>query len=683
MNSKVINVLPDFENFNVEILEKEISQCIKNNILELKNIKLKIEKNLESFDASIRPLENLNLKLENLWSPFRHLHGVADNEKLRAAYERLEQEIVDYYTKLEQDATLFELYKKLKDSKSELYINAAQERYLDLKIQAVKLSGVDLPSDKKNQYKKFDEKLAKLSTEFNNNILDSTDNWSFFVAEDDKEQIKGIPTHTKMHAKECAEAEGKSGYLFGLDAPTYMSIMLYADNTKLRKRFHKAYATRASDVKNIHDLKYDNSQNLIEILKNRHEQANLLGFNNFAEYSIAPKMAKSVQEVKDFLWNLVDKAKEHAIKDYQDLQFYAKNKHNIDKLEAWDIAYYSEKQKKDLFDISQEELRKYFPLSKVLNGLFTILKKLYGISFKENNDVKTWHKDAFYVDVYNKYNEFIGGIYFDLFARKHKRGGAWMDECRVRMKTFDNSIQAPIAYVTCNFNSPEGNDPALLTHDDVLTLFHEVGHALHHVLTKIDYRDISGINGVPWDVVELPSQIHENWCWEEQGLELISEHIVSKESLPKEILLQLKKLKNHQSGLFLVRQLEFALFDITLHENFDPNKGFEQVAEILKDIRNKVSVIPKEDYDRFAHAFSHVFGGGYAAGYYSYLWADMLAADAYNKFKEEGIFSQKVGPSFLHNILEVGGSVEPLKMFENFRGRKPDIKYLLKDYGLE
>jgi len=683
MNSKLINILPDFEKFNVEDLEKEITQCVKKNILELKDIKLKLEKNIESFDSSIRPLENLNLKLENLWSPFRHLHGVADNEKLRAAYERLEQLIVDYYTKLEQDSSLFNLYKKLKESKGELYLSSAQERYIDLKIQSVKLSGVDLPVDKKNQFKKLDEKLAKLGTEFNNNILDSTDNWSYHINSDDKDKTQGIPTHTLMQAEENAKTEGMSGYLFGLDAPTYMSIMLYADNIELRKIFHKAYATRASDVTDFHDLKYDNTNNLIEILKNRHEQANLLGFNNFAEYSIAPKMAKSVQEVKDFLWNLVEKAKSHAIKDYQDLQFYAKNKHNIDKLEAWDIAYYSEKQKKDLFDISQEELRKYFPLPKVLKGLFVILKKLYGISFKENNEVKTWHKDAFYVDINNKYNEFIGGIYFDLFARKHKRGGAWMDECRVKMKTSFNDVQAPIAYVTCNFNKTEGGDPALLTHEDVLTLFHEVGHALHHVLTKIDYHDISGINGVPWDVVELPSQIHENWCWEEQGLEMVSEHIVSKEPLSSEILNQLKKLKNHHSGLFLIRQLEFALFDITLHENFDPNKDEGQIAEILKDIRNKVSVIPKELYDRFAHAFSHVFGGGYAAGYYSYLWADMLAADAYNKFKEEGIFSQKVGPSFLHNILEVGGSIDPLEMFKNFRGRGPDIRYLLKDYGVE
>ena len=677
----IINDLPSFANVDVKEIEAKINTVLKNNILIFKELKNKIGKRVESFDDVIRPFEHLNLELENLWSPFRHLHGVADTKELRETYERLEQKIVDYYTKLEQDTELCNLNKKLQIN-DKLYLDSTQERYLKLKIQGAKLSGVDLEHEQKLQFKKLDEDLAGLGSRFNNNILDCTDSWGHYIKETDQDHVKGIPSHTLFQAKDNAEKEGKPGYLFGLDMPTYISVMGYADSSELRKIFHEAFSTRASNLSVAHDIKHDNTSALYNILMNRHEQAKILGFDNYAEYSLAPKMANSVDEVKDFLWGLADKAKNFAIKDYEQLKNYAKNKHGKDSLNAWDIGYYSEKQRKDLFDLTQEELRKYFPLPKVLDGLYKILNKLYGLKIKTNVDVKAWHNDVFYIDIYNKYNELLGGIYLDLFARKHKRGGAWMDECRVRMKCTNNKIQAPVAFVTCNFNPPEGDKKALLTHEDVLTLFHETGHALHHVLTKIDYAAISGINGVPWDVVELPSQIHEYWCWEEKGLEMISEHVDSKESLPKEILTQLKRAKNYQSGLFLSRQLEFALFDIILHESFVPDKGDSQIYDVLKQIRDRVSVIPKEDYDRFAHGFSHIFGGGYAAGYYSYLWADMLASDAFYKFKEEGIFSPKVGPSFLHNILEVGGSIEPLNMFEKFRGREPDIKFLLKEYGV-
>jgi oligopeptidase A len=455
--------------------------------------------------------------------------------------------------------------------------------------------------------------------------------------------------------------------------------MTYADNRELRREHYEAFATRASD-QGPHAGHWDNSENMEKILALRHEKARLLGFSNYAELSLATKMAEKPNDVTDFLEDLADRSWRHARKDRAELREFAKKYYGIKDLQAWDMAYYSEKMRQHFYQLSQEEVKTYFPITRVLPGLFAIVEKLYGLQISELTSFDSWHPDVRFFEIHDKHGQLRGQFYLDLYARTKKRGGAWMDDC-VSRKRFDDTIQTPVAYLTCNFTPPTGDTPALLTHDEVTTLFHEFGHGLHHMLTQVDHLGVSGINGVEWDAVELPSQFMENWCWEKEALALMSGHYQTGEPLPDALFDKMIAAKNFQAGMIMVRQLEFSLFDFRIHRDYDPQKG-GRIYETLEQVREQVAVVRPPKFNRFAHSFSHIFAGGYAAGYYSYKWAEVLSSDAFSLFEEKGIFDPETGHAFLTNILEKGGSQNAMELFINFRGRKPTIDALLRHNGI-
>jgi oligopeptidase A len=496
----------------------------------------------------------------------------------------------------------------------------------------------------------------------------------------DEAELAGMPESAMAAAKHAAEAKELEGWLLTLDIPSYLPVLTYCDNQALRKEMYEAYVTRASD-RGPNAGKWDNSEIMVEQLKLRHEIARMLGFTSYSEKSLATKMAETPAQVMGFLNDLAEKARPQGEREVAELKAFAEKAFAVSELNLWDIAYYSEKQKQHLFQISDEELRPYFPEEKVVGGLFEVLKRVFGMQVVEREGVDTWHESVRFFDILDSKQQLRGSFYLDLYAREHKRGGAWMDECRVRRTTQDGELVSPVAYLTCNFNKPVGDKPALFTHDEVVTLFHEFGHGIHHMLTQVDVAAVSGINGVPWDAVELPSQFLENWCWEEEALSFISGHYETGEALPGEMLEKMLAAKNFQSAMFILRQLEFGLFDFTLHTEYDPEVG-AQVLETLAEVKKKVAVLPSLEWNRFSHSFSHIFAGGYSAGYYSYLWAEVLSADAFSRFEEEGIFNSDTGLSFLNNILEMGGSEEPMALFKRFRGREPEIDALLRHAGI-
>jgi oligopeptidase A len=455
--------------------------------------------------------------------------------------------------------------------------------------------------------------------------------------------------------------------------------MMYADNRELREEFYEAFSTRASD-QGPHDKKYDNSALMAEILKLRHEQAQLLGFDNYADYSLQTKMAESPQHAMDFLNDLAKRSLPMAKKELSDLTEFACQQLNISQLKAWDVTYVADKLRTHLFDVSQQEIKIYFPAHRVISGLFKVVERLYGLQIQQLDGVDTWHADVQFFEIRDSSNQIRGCFYLDLYARPKKRGGAWMDECVTRRRVGDQ-VQTPVAFLTCNFTPPANGKPSLLTHDEVTTLFHEFGHGLHHMLTRIDYSGVSGINGVEWDAVELPSQFMENWCWEKQALAMFSGHHLTGEPLPDDLLEKMLKAKNFQCGMQMVRQLEFSIFDLRIHAEYDPQQG-DRIYQILQEVRDQVAVLEPPAFNRFPNSFSHIFAGGYAAGYYSYKWAEVLSSDAFSQFEEKGIFDMETGQSFLTNILEKGGSQKALELFVAFRGREPNIDALLRHSGI-
>ncbi len=658
-----------------KIQEDRIHETVVNLINKNKK-KLDLIKSNRDSANFIESLEELDIELMNFWSSVNHMNSVVSNDKLRAAYEMTLPELVQYNLSIGQDKEIFTAYKKLLEQTKSAENNLFS-KLLENKLRDFKLSGVELESEKKQEFLRLATELSNHSTKFSNNVMDSTDSWTYHII--DKKRLDGIPDDIIELAANRAKEHNQEGWLFGLDSPTYTAILKNAVNRELRATFHYAYATRASK-KGPHDEKYDNTNEMYNILFKRHQKAKLLGYKNYAELSLASKMVKNPEQVLNFLKNLLEKAKPVAQKEWEELKLYAKSKDGIDNLKPWDVAYYSELQKNKLFNLSDEKLKHYFPLKKVLSGLFEILNRIYKIEFHENHNADTWHKDVCCYDVlYN--NEVIGYIYLDLFSRLHKRNGAWMDESRVKCETLHIN-QLPVSLLTCNFTAPLDNKPALLTHYDVTTLFHEFGHCLHQLLTEIKLPSLSGINGVPWDAVELPSQIHENWCWLHDSLPLISEHHETGESLPEKYLNQLQKQKNYQSGLFLLRQLTFGLFDFTLHYYFHPDKGISQIQEVLDQVRNNVSLLQYADYDQFQHSFSHIFAGGYGAGYYSYLWAEVLSANCFQKFLNNGIFNLDTGLEFRDKILAKGGSIDFNKAVTDFCGSEIKIEPLLARYGV-
>lgn len=664
--------LPLFSQIKPEHVLPAIQETLKN----CRNtIEAVLKQNSQyTWDNLIQPIDEADEKFGRAWSPVSHLNSVKNSPELREAYEACLPLLSEYSTWVGQHKPLYQAYKQLKESEQYATLTKAQKKVVDNALRDFELSGIGLPDDKQKRYGEIVAKLSELSSKYSNNVLDATMGWSKLIT--DIKELSGMPESALSAAKEQAKLKDKEGWLLTLDIPSYLPVMTYCDNRDLRFELYQAYNTRASD-QGPNAGKWDNTEIIKQILTLRNELALLLGFDNYANKSLATKMASSTAQVIEFLNNLATKAKPQGEKELADLKRYAYEFFGASDIKPWDIAYYSEKQKQHLYAINDEELRPYFPQQRVINGLFEVVHRIFGITAKERQGVEVWDPEVKFYDLFAANGELKGSFYLDLYAREHKRGGAWMDDCIGRMRFADGHVQKPVAYLTCNFNRPVGDKPALFTHDEVTTLFHEFGHGLHHMLTEIDTSSVSGINGVPWDTVELPSQFLENWCWQPEALAFISGHYQTGEPLPTDMLEKMLDAKNYQAALFILRQLEFGLFDFKLHTQKDPD-----ILNTLAEIRKQVAVVPTVEWGRFPHAFSHIFAGGYAAGYYSYLWAEVLSADAFSRFEEEGIFNAKTGNAFLDNILSQGGSDEPMTLFKNFRGREPQLEALLRHYGI-
>ncbi|MEM6161258.1 oligopeptidase A [Erwinia sp. P6884] len=631
-----------------------------------------------TWDNLVQPLAEVDDRLGRLFSPVSHLNSVKNSPELREAYEQTLPLLSEYSTWVGQHEGLYQAYRDLKANSYET-LSAPQQKAVDNALRDFELSGIGLSKEKQKRYGEIASRLSELGSTYSNNVLDATMGWSKLVT--DVNDLSGMPESALDAARAQAEAKEQEGWLLTLDIPSYLPVMTYCDNAALREEMYRAYSTRASD-QGPHAGKWDNSEVMAEELALRHELAQLLGFSSYADKSLATKMAENPAQVIDFLSDLAKRARPQGEKELEQLRAFARKEYGVDELNPWDLTYYGEKQKQHLYAISDEQLRPYFPEDRAVNGLFEVVKRIYGITAKERKDVDVYHPDVRFFDLFDENGELRGSFYLDLYAREHKRGGAWMDDCVGQMRLADGSLQKPVAYLTCNFNRPLNGKPALFTHDEVTTLFHEFGHGLHHMLTRIETPGVSGISGVPWDAVELPSQFMENWCWEPEALAFISGHFETGEPLPQALLEKMLAAKNYQAALFILRQLEFGLFDFRLHAEYDPAKG-AQILATLQEIKKQVAVMPGPAWGRFPHAFSHIFAGGYAAGYYSYLWADVLAADAWSRFKEEGIFNRETGQSFLDNILSRGGSEEPMELFKRFRGREPQLDAMLEHYGIQ
>ena len=629
-----------------------------------------------SWDNFVQPLEALEERLGRVWSSVSHLNSVMNSDELREAYNACLPKLSDYGTEMGQHEGLYQAFKQIADSADYALLDTAQKKIIDNALRDFRLSGIDLPRDKQARYKEIMQEMSALTSKFSENVLDATNAWSLQIT--DESRLCGLPESALGMAKQIAEREGQDGWVFNLEYPSYLPVMTYADDRELRREVHTAFVTRASD-EGPHDKKFDNTPMMEQILALRHETAQLLGFKNYAEKSLATKMAQSTDQVLAFLNDLAERSLPLAKQELDELRAFARQTHGMDALESWDIGYYSEKLQQNKYAISQEELKPYFPEDKVLSGMFAVVERLYGFKIIERHDIDAWHKDVRFFEISDA-NGVRGQFYLDLYARPQKRGGAWMDDCITRMQTVEG-VQVPVAYLTCNFSAPIGAAPALFNHDEVLTMFHEFGHGLHHMLTQVDYPSVSGIGGVPWDAVELPSQFMENWCWQKEALADIAGHYKTGDPLPDELFDKMIAARNFQSAMQMARQLEFSIFDFRMHLEYDPARG-GRIYEILDSVRQQVAVIEPPSFNRFPHSFGHVFAGGYAAGYYSYKWAEVLSADAFAAFEETGIFDRDTGMKFLTTVLEQGGSREPMELFIEFRGREPSIDALLRHSGL-
>jgi len=625
----------------------------------------------------IEPIANAEDRLHKAWSPVSHMNSVVNSEALREAYNACLPKLSAYATEMGQNEALFKAYQAIEGSAEYAALDIAQQKIIQNALRDFHLSGIDLDAEKKQRYKEISQELSKLASNYEENVLDATNGWSKLLT--NELDLTGLPASALAQARQTAEQNGQDGWMITLQFPSYHAVMTYADNRELRREHYEAFATRASD-QGPQAGRWDNSESMEKILALRHEKARLLSFANFAELSLATKMADKPDDVMGFLEDLADKSWRQARRDLAELREFAEAHYGVGDLQSWDIGYYSEKMRQHFYQLSEEEVKAYFPITKVLPGLFAVVEKLYGLHITEISDFDAWHPDVRFFEITDPNGDLRGRFFIDLYARPKKRGGAWMDDCIGRKKT-DGAVQTPVAYLTCNFTPPTGDEPALLTHDEVTTLFHEFGHGLQHMLTRIDHLGVSGINGVEWDAVELPSQFMENWCWEKDALPLMSGHYQSGEPLPDDLLNKMLAAKNFQSGMIMVRQLEFSLFDFRLHRDYDPHKG-GRIYETLNQVRKQVAVVQPPAFNRFAHGFSHIFAGGYAAGYYSYKWAEVLSSDAFSLFEEKGIFDQETGQAFLTQILEKGGSEDAMDLFVRFRGRKPTIDALLRHNGI-
>jgi len=664
--------LPPFAHIRPEHIEPAIDYLLAEN---RRRIAALLDEDADpTWENAIEPLEEWDDELERVWSPVSHMNSVVNSDALRAAYNACLPKLSEYGTEMGQNERLYQVYKRLADSEQPL--NATQRKVLENALRDFHLSGVDLSPEKKARYKEISQQLSQLTSRFSENLLDCTNAWQKHIQ--DETQLAGLPPSALELAGQTAQQRDLSGWLLTLDYPSYFPVMTYADDRELRREVYEAYNTRASD-QGPHDRKYDNSALMEEILALRHEVAQLLGFANYAERSLVTKMAPSTDEVMHFLHDLARRSHPQAERELAELRAFAAALGHDD-LQPWDVPYYSEKLRQQRYSISQEEVKPYFPETRVIPGMFEVVGRLYQVSFHEVEGVEAWHPDVKFYEIRDADGHEVAQFYFDLYARPNKRGGAWMGTCQSRMVTAER-CQLPVAYMTCNFTPPVGDKPALLTHDEVETLFHEFGHGLHHMLTRVDYPAVSGINGVAWDAVELPSQFMENFCWQREALDLFSGHYETGEPIPPEMFERMLSAKNFQSAMMMVRQLEFSMFDFRIHREYDPARG-GRVYEILDEVRDEVAVLRPPAWNRFPHGFSHIFAGGYAAGYYSYKWAEVLSADAFSLFEERGVFDPETGQAFLHNILERGGAQDAADLFRAFRGRDPEIDALLRHSGI-
>jgi oligopeptidase A len=667
--------LPIFSKLKPEDMTSTIQVLLDHNRQSIKQL---LSATHFTWDNLLAPLEEMSNNLNKAWSSISHLHSVMESEALRKAYNDTLPLITAYHTELSQNQALFQAISSIAKDADFSKLSKAKQKIIENDLRDFTLSGIHLPEDKKNRMAELQLQLSQLMTRFSENVLDATHAWSLTIK--DKAQLAGLPPQALQLAKQQAAALKVEGYALTLDYPSYSSAIMFLENRDLRKTIYTAYVTRASDCGDYAG-KWDNTPIMEELLKVRHEIAQLVGFPHYAAYSLATKMAKTPEEVLAFLNELTTKSKVIAEQEYRELCEFAKARDAIDKLEVWDIAYYSEKLRESTFKFSQEDLRPYFPIDRVLSGLFAIVKQLYGLNIVKTEGIDVWHQDVAFYSIYDKNQKLRGGFYIDLYARAHKRDGAWMDECRNHHRLADGTIQYPVAYLTCNFMPATESHPALLTHEEVLTLFHEFGHCLQHLLTTVDIASIAGINGVPWDAVEFPSQLMEFFCWEQSCLALIAAHYQTGAALPDELYQKMLSAKHFHSGLQMIRQLEFSLFDFRLHLEYAADKS-KQVQQLLNAVRQDTAVIHAPAFNRFQHSFSHIFAGSYAAGYYSYKWAEVLSADAYEQFAENNILDANTGAAFMRHILETGGVYDPMDCFIAFRGRRPKIDALLRQSGM-
>lgn len=663
--------LPQFDRIQPEHITPALDTLIQQGKQTIEQ--LAISDAAPTWQNFAEPLEQIEEKLSRAWSQVGHMNAVVNSPALREAYNDNLPKLTDFYSDLAQDERLYNKFKALKASREYASLTQAQKKIIDNEIRDFKLGGAELPPAQKQRFKQIQEQLSKLTTKFEENIMDTVD--AFQHIEADTAHLSGIPQDALAAAKQAAETVGQSGYLFTLHFPSYMPVLQYADHRPLRESLYRAYATRASE---LGEAKWDNSGLMQEILALRHEAAVMLGFSNYAEMSLATKMADSPQQVIDFLQNLAQRAKLYAQQDMQELQTYAA-KLGISDMQAWDVAYVSEKLREQKYAYSDQEVKQYFPEAKVLQGLFKVVESIFKVHVRKTQ-APVWHTDASFYEIRDQQQQLIGQFYLDLYARNNKRGGAWMDEAITR-RVHDGQLTTPVAYLTCNFSAPVGDKPALFTHDEVITLFHEFGHGLHHMLTRVESYGVSGIKGVEWDAVELPSQFMENFCWEWDVVKHMTSHVDSGEPLPRSLFDKMIAAKNFQSGMQTVRQIEFSLFDMRLHHEYRDHNRID-VLQLIEQVRDQVAVVRPPKWNRFPHAFSHIFAGGYAAGYYSYKWAEVLSADAYSMFEENGVLCAETGQRFWHEILAQGGSRPAMESFVAFRGRTPDIEALLRHHGM-
>ena len=623
----------------------------------------------------VTPLNEAGNRLERMWSPVSHMNAVVNTDELRKAYNANLPKLSDYHTEIGQNEVLYNAIKSIRETEQGL--NAAQLKDLDDSLLSFKLSGIGLPAEQKARFKDLSQQLSQLNSKFSDNVLDATNAWSKHIT--DVQDLEGLPESALEMAAQTAQQRGLDGWVITLQFPSYIAVMTYANNRQLREELYQAYTTRASELGT--NPEWDNMQVMQDILQLRREEAQLLGYATYADLSLATKMAENPQAVLSFLEDLAQRSKPFAEQEFAEIQAFAREHYGLEQVKVWDVPYISEKIKQARFDFSEEDLKLYFPADRVIEGLFSLVQQLFGIHIQQVTEgVDLWHPDVRFYHVYDKQGQLQAKFYLDLYTRQHKRGGAWMSDFCGRFQRAEG-LQIPVAFMTCNSAAPVGDKPALFTHDEVVTLFHEFGHGLHHMLTQVDYPDIAGINGVEWDAVELPSQFMENWCWERSVLNRISGHWQTGEPIPDDLYNKMQAARHFQTAMATVRQLEFAIFDMRLHMDAQAAEAGRAQA-LLNEVRQQVAVVPYPAFNRMANTFTHVFAGGYAAGYYSYKWAEVLSADAFARFEEEGLFDAGVGEAFLQEVLQVGGSRPAMESFIAFRGRKPQVDALLRHSGL-